>query len=775
MPLQIPQLDDRNFDELVAEARARVPVHTPEWTNLNDSDPGMTMVQLFAFMTDNLLYRSNRIPEANRLKFLSLLGIPLQPATPGRGLIVFDNDRGPLQVLPLDAGTGVQAGKVPFVTRTALCVLPVSAAVFYKKPTELDDETKQQYELLYEPFKDSASDALKFYEFTPLDDPEIGKPLPEIDLSDTSGTAIDGSLWLALLAPPNTAVDTVRAVIAGQPLALGIYPAHKCVEGKVLEPVSAEPDRVVDPGLVFEAVVPDSASPSVPPPARYIRLGIEYAEDVLDAPGVVQVTLPPYDVMTLWEFDPIEEGTGGYPPLLEDHALADRLVVWLRVRRLLQDEVSTDSSTPRTHARLTWIGVNAARVIQALPVTGERIGIGTNAPNQVFKVANTPVIAELLMPEPGVEPSETFILDVQDDKGGWETWQRVDDLYAARPDDKVHSLDPESGQVSFGDGLRGARPPLGRVIRASYEYGGGLQGRLPIGAINKSPRLPGGFKIGNPLPTWGASQGETAADGERNIARYVRHHDRLVTVNDFRDIALRTPSVDIGRAEVLSLFNPDQYVPGQPNPTWPGAVTVMVIPMFNPDQTNPPAPDRLFLNAVCQYLDPRRLATTEVFVRGPDYVQVWVTVGITTMSGHQRYSVAQQVKAALREYLSPLVGGPAVPGASSPEAACGTFADPCAPPQGTGWPLSMGVRARDLEAVTARVDGVRYVNNLRLGVLTAGDTTLEEIDVQPIEGIQLPWLAGVSVQEGNADPLDIFLGQTQPGNSVPVPVLRKKC
>ena len=54
MPLTVPNLDDRNFDDLYAEVRARVPVHTPEWTNLNDSDPGVTLLQLFAFLADNL-------------------------------------------------------------------------------------------------------------------------------------------------------------------------------------------------------------------------------------------------------------------------------------------------------------------------------------------------------------------------------------------------------------------------------------------------------------------------------------------------------------------------------------------------------------------------------------------------------------------------------------------------------------------------------------------------------------------------------------------------
>src|SRR4051794_11725295 len=97
MPLQVPNLDDRSFADLVAEARARIPVHTPEWTNFNEGDPGITLVELFAFMTENLLYRSNRIPEANRRKFLTLLGIPLQPAMPGQGIVIFRNDRGPVQ------------------------------------------------------------------------------------------------------------------------------------------------------------------------------------------------------------------------------------------------------------------------------------------------------------------------------------------------------------------------------------------------------------------------------------------------------------------------------------------------------------------------------------------------------------------------------------------------------------------------------------------------------------------------------------------------------
>ena len=76
MPLQLPNLDDRRYNDLVTEALARIPTYCPEWTNHNPSDPGITLVELFAYLTDMLLYRLNRVTDDNRRKFLKLLGDP---------------------------------------------------------------------------------------------------------------------------------------------------------------------------------------------------------------------------------------------------------------------------------------------------------------------------------------------------------------------------------------------------------------------------------------------------------------------------------------------------------------------------------------------------------------------------------------------------------------------------------------------------------------------------------------------------------------------------
>src|SRR5258708_2966737 len=134
MPLPIASLDDRRYQDLLDEARARIPVHNPEWTNFNKSDPGITILELFAFLTETLLYRANQIPERNRRKFLSLLGVPLQPASSAQGIMSFSNDRGPLQTVTLNADLEVRAGQVPFRSELALDVLPVDARVHYKKP-----------------------------------------------------------------------------------------------------------------------------------------------------------------------------------------------------------------------------------------------------------------------------------------------------------------------------------------------------------------------------------------------------------------------------------------------------------------------------------------------------------------------------------------------------------------------------------------------------------------------------------------------------------------
>src|SRR6185295_126690 len=133
MPVRPPALDDRSFDDLVDEVLARIPAHTPEWTNPRVGDPGRTLVELFAWLTDTLLYRANLIPERQRLAFLALLGMPLRPATPARGLVALKLPReDATDAIYLRAQASIK-DPVAFETQSEVTVLPVTAEAYFKR------------------------------------------------------------------------------------------------------------------------------------------------------------------------------------------------------------------------------------------------------------------------------------------------------------------------------------------------------------------------------------------------------------------------------------------------------------------------------------------------------------------------------------------------------------------------------------------------------------------------------------------------------------------
>src|SRR5467141_3343403 len=89
MALPVPNLDDRRFQYLVDDAKRLVQQKCPEWTDHNVSDPGVTLIETFAWMTDQDLYRLNRVPERNYITSLELIAVRLFPPTAARAPITF--------------------------------------------------------------------------------------------------------------------------------------------------------------------------------------------------------------------------------------------------------------------------------------------------------------------------------------------------------------------------------------------------------------------------------------------------------------------------------------------------------------------------------------------------------------------------------------------------------------------------------------------------------------------------------------------------------------
>lgn len=89
MTLPVPNLDDRRFQDLVDDAKRLVQRRCPEWTDHNVSDPGVTLIETFAYMVDQLLYRLNRVPDQLYVKFLDLMGVRLFPPTAAKTDVTF--------------------------------------------------------------------------------------------------------------------------------------------------------------------------------------------------------------------------------------------------------------------------------------------------------------------------------------------------------------------------------------------------------------------------------------------------------------------------------------------------------------------------------------------------------------------------------------------------------------------------------------------------------------------------------------------------------------
>ena len=766
MPLQIPTLDDRRYQQLLDEALARIPVHTPEWTNFNKSDPGVTLIEIFAFLTENLLYRSNQIPERNRRKFLQLLGIGLQPSSSARGLVTFSNDRGPLETVTLGKELEVRAGQIPFRTTQGLDVLPIEAQFVYKR--ELKDPSNQlraYYNQLYASFlKPQLSSTAQLYETATF-------PLAGGAALDLGRESIDGSLWIALLRrendkPSATPPDDLKKAreklhqkicqeIGGKTLTVGIVPALADAT-RALKPAGlANPEG--EALLKYEVPIGEKLSSVASERApRYRTVDAVSSGNVLLEPGTVQITLPQASDLKLWDnLDPLESGVLDFPPAIEDSNLSERLITWLRIR--------ASAAAP---VNLLWAGINTVFVSQRAHVANELLPDGNGAPDQSAVLSKTPVI-----------PSSVRLSVTS--QGTTEQWKLIDDLMAAGPEvptpdlrkppgsyvpsnqpTKVFTVNAESGEIKFGDAQHGARPPLGARLRVDYDYGVGRAGNVNAGSINNSPALPAGFKVANPVATWGGAEAETVTEGEKQISRYLQHRDRVVSAADFKTITRRTPGVDVGRVEVLPAYSPE-LGPTEPGDA-PGAVTLMIIPKYDPVQPDAPMPNRNFLDTVCAYLDPRRLATTEVFLRGPSYRQIWISIGINVESGRGIAEVREAVKSRLLEFLSPLAGGPEASPDQSGEV-------------DRGWPLRKPVVALELMAKASAVDGVSSVNRVLLaeGVESAKD----QVDMR---GLDLPRVAGISVSVGEPAPLDELRGRsgaTQTGapSVVPVPVIPDEC
>lgn len=144
MAIAAPNLDDRRFQDLVDDAKRMVMDRCPTWTDHNVSDPGVTLIETFAFMTDQLLYRLNRVPDRLYVKFLELIGIRLFPPTAARADVTFWLSAPATSTLVIPTGTrtatlrGEVEDPVVFTTLQELAIVPTELVHVLTQEAEVD-------------------------------------------------------------------------------------------------------------------------------------------------------------------------------------------------------------------------------------------------------------------------------------------------------------------------------------------------------------------------------------------------------------------------------------------------------------------------------------------------------------------------------------------------------------------------------------------------------------------------------------------------------------
>lgn len=647
MPLaaNFPVIDNRRFADIVDEAKARIPRYTPEWTDFNPGDPGFALVELFAWMSEMLIYRMNQTPKLHYLKFLELVGIELLPAKSATAVLAF-----PVQAM--FAGTSVI---VPALTQVAT--------------GEPDADGRP---IVFE--TERSLTALRAV----LDGVQAFDGYGYANVAGLNADGGGGFLPFGALAN------------AGAALMLGF-----------------SDNAALPPGVELSlAVWPKAASVAPPPTPCGATMGSPVAPAVLRWEYWAGSEWRPMDVLADDTLALTRSGIillklpgVGEAVKAKIGAATDKARYWLRAR--------LERSSYQVPPLLTAVRANVVRSTEAQTVADEVLGGSDGSPDQVFRVANAPVL-------PG-----SLVVDVyENDKA--DTWRAVEDFFGAGPDDAVYVADAATGAVRFA-GREGRIPvanvdrPTTSIVARRYRFGGGARGNVAAGAISA---MMGGLagidagKVANPFAAVGGADEESIETAMARAPQAIKARDRAVSAADFELLAKQAGP--IARARAMPLVHPDF-----PGIEVPGVVTVVVIPDGDVMTEPAPRPVESLLRTVCAYLDVRRLLTTELYVVGPTYVPVSVRIEAVLDGDRDSAEVAQAVEAAVRRFLHPLVGGN----------------------DGTGWAFGGPIRYAELYR-QGLVPGVRRLDSITVSGRERDYGNCEDVPLPPGALVEL---LGVSV------------------------------
>lgn len=598
MALPTLTLDDRNFQDIVDEAKKRIPHYCKEWTDHNLSDPGVTLIELFAWMTDITLYRLNQVPDLHYLKMMEMLGITLREPAPAKVAVSFWLSKP--QSIPV--------------------VIPANTEVASTQ-TETD-----------RPIVFTTDHAFR------IDVPELTTVLSRT-LSSESGQKAYRK-------------HNLRGLVAGLD---GIEVFSKTPQVDDALYFGFENDlshHILGFDLDFDPAGGAGIDPTLPPYIWEASTGHETRHwevcqveidqsNGMNRAGHVQVHLPKMGVYNTGKID--------------------AYWVRVRVKEITQTEAQSGMRPYQTSPVLRRLTVAAwgatVPTTHAQQVNLEFLGQSDGAPGQRFSLKSTPILTrasdEHLVVQLEGEPPQIW-----DEVADFSASSAQDRHYTLDSLSGEIRFGPAIRQPDGTIKLYGAVPPRGaNLVFARYRYGGGQIGNVQAAILNTlKTAIPYIARVSNHQPAWGGLDPETIEAAKMRVPAMLRSRERAVTADDFEFLARQALPAAIGRVKCL------QPSPSDAGRVTPGQVFVLVIPRLpDPAVRLDPARLQLNpadVETLTHYLDQRRLLTTRLEVRPPAYYWVSVHVQLRAAPGEEKSVIESQVLSRLYRYLNPLSGGP---------------------------------------------------------------------------------------------------------------------
>ena len=595
MALETPDLDDREYAEILKDARKRIPVHSETWTDHNASDPGITFLELLSWLAETYGYQLDRVTDTHRRKYLKLLGEqpqPPVPATVALGLQPPESQQG-VQIpagtrLIADDGTGTEQ---PFETAepATLVQASVECVISEGRRGRIDNSTA------------NSTNGMHFLAF---------------------GEAAErgSAMYIGFEGDPFAAVDSLALDVTFHETELPEPATHGEAASEWHEPVAFEPSV----GLSWQHCTDY---------ANWYR-GELWEELPVREDGTNQlyrggtvVFGRPAD----WSSDP-REILGG-----------DRELRWIRC---VVEDGGYEIPPP-----LDSLKLNVVTAAQRVTVEDEELrGPGneertTARPGQRFVFEHAPVL-EATVTVGGQQWTERDDLDAAgpDD----EHYVLDESLGEIRFGDGINGTVPAAGRRVVAERYVSGGGVAGNV-RQSVDW------RFADGGA-RLRNANGRFLRGNLGTVAVSAEGSAAggADAESidaaldRMKRDLKAPYRAVSPDDYRHVATHTPGLRFGRA--AAQVERGERVEGcEPH----HEVRVVVIPHSTLDA---PVPSAGFLAAVQCHLERHRLLTDRVTVEAPTYVGIGVDAKVRIVPGYSVEGRRTAVADALDDFLDPLTG-----------------------------------------------------------------------------------------------------------------------